>query len=249
VRLAFSVAAHLQPEVMIVDEVLAVGDVAFQQKCLGKMEDASVEGRTVIFVSHNMAAVSHLCPRAILLDNGGIVADGDTDDVVRQYLATAVDSDAVVLADRADRRGSGILRATSLAMRAAEAGGAPRTGDATEIEIAYEAAAGAKLENVAVVLGLDTVYGQRVTTLDTEMTGTTFGELASEGVLSCSIPALTLNEGRYHVTVYITVNGLIADWVIKAGILTVHTGDFFDSGRSLEPHDGLVVVDHTWRAR
>ena len=67
--------------------------------------------------------------------------------------------------------------------------------------------------------------------------------------MSCSIPALTLNEGGYHVTVYITVNGLIADWVIKAGILTVHTGDFFDSGRSLEPHDGLVVVDHTWRAR
>ena len=71
VRLAFSVAAHLEPEVLIVDEVLAVGDVAFQQKCLGKMEDASGEGRTVIFVSHNMAAVSHLCPRAILLDNGG----------------------------------------------------------------------------------------------------------------------------------------------------------------------------------
>src|SRR5215208_2170710 len=82
VRLAFSVAAHLQPEVMIVDEVLAVGDVAFQQKCLGKMEDASGEGRTVIFVSHNMTAVSHLCPRAILLDNGTIVADGVTDDVV-----------------------------------------------------------------------------------------------------------------------------------------------------------------------
>ena len=206
------------------------------------------QGRTVLFVSHNMTAVSHLCPRAILLDSGRIVADGDTEEVVRRYLATAVDSDAIQLADRADRRGSGILRATSLAMRAADVGGAPRTGDATEIEIAYEAEPGERLENVAVVLGLDTAYGQRIMTLDTEMTGSTFDALASEGMFACSIPALTLNEGRYHVTVYITVNGVIADWVIKAGILTVHAGDFFDSGRALEPHDGLVVVDHTWRA-
>ena len=249
VRLAFSVAAHLQPEVMIVDEVLAVGDVAFQQKCLGKMEDASGEGRTVIFVSHNMAAVSHLCPRAILLDNGGIVADGNTDDVVRQYLATAVDSDAVLLADRVDRRGSGVLRATSLAMRAADAGGAPRTGDATEIEIAYEAAAGAKLENVAVVLGLDTVYGQRVTTLDTEMTGTTFGDLASDGVLSCSIPALDPERGpvpRHGVH-----HGQRADRGLgdqSGDPHRPHRG-LLRLGSFLEPHDGLVVVDHTWRAR
>ena len=134
-------------------------------------------------------------------------------------------------------------------MRAADAGGAPRTGDATEIEIAYEAAAGTRLENVGVALSIDTAYGQRVTTLDTDLTGGAFEELPSEGVVTCSIPALTLTEGRYHVTVFITVSGVIADWVIKAGILTVHGGDFFDSGRSLDPHDGLFVVDHSWRAR
>jgi ABC-type polysaccharide/polyol phosphate transport system ATPase subunit len=86
VRLAFAVAAHLEPEIMVVDEVLAVGDVEFQKKCLGKMQAVGKEGRTIIFVSHNMAAISKLCQRAILLDGGRILADGSTDLVVGRYL-------------------------------------------------------------------------------------------------------------------------------------------------------------------
>ena len=86
VRLAFAVAAHLQPEILLVDEVLAVGDAEFQKKCLGKMEDVTREGRTVIFVSHNMAAVRSLCPRSILLDQGRVVMDGPTADVLHHYL-------------------------------------------------------------------------------------------------------------------------------------------------------------------
>lgn len=90
VRLAFAVAAHLEPEILIVDEVLAVGDLAFQQKCLGKMQDvASGQGRTVLFVSHNMAAVKSLCSRAVLLDHGQVVVDGDADSVVTQYIQGA----------------------------------------------------------------------------------------------------------------------------------------------------------------
>ncbi len=88
VRLAFSVAAHLQPEILLVDEVLAVGDAEFQKKCLGKMEDVTQEGRTVLLVSHNMAAVKGLCQRTILLDGGEIVKDGPTQEVVRQYLGS-----------------------------------------------------------------------------------------------------------------------------------------------------------------
>ena len=88
VRLAFSVAAHLEPEIMIIDEVLAVGDSDFQKKCLNKMEDVGQEGRTVLFVSHNMQAVSRLCERAILLDAGGIVKDGPSDQIIRDYLTS-----------------------------------------------------------------------------------------------------------------------------------------------------------------
>jgi lipopolysaccharide transport system ATP-binding protein len=86
VRLAFSVAAHLEPEILLVDEVLAVGDAEFQRRCLGRMEDMSGTGRTILFVSHNMQAINQLCDRAILLEGGGIAADGQTAEVVTRYL-------------------------------------------------------------------------------------------------------------------------------------------------------------------
>lgn len=90
VRLAFAVAAHLEPEILVVDEVLAVGDAAFQKKCLGKMGEVARTGRTVLFVSHNMAAVRALCTRAILLQSGEIVADGDTEAIVEQYMSQSL---------------------------------------------------------------------------------------------------------------------------------------------------------------
>src|SRR5574339_509516 len=89
VRLAFSVAAHLEPEILLIDEVLAVGDVAFQRKSLGKMENVSQQGRTVIFVSHNMNALQRLCPRSVLLDHGKLIAQGDTSNIIEQYLSVA----------------------------------------------------------------------------------------------------------------------------------------------------------------
>jgi lipopolysaccharide transport system ATP-binding protein len=90
VRLAFAVAAHLEPEILIIDEVLAVGDAEFQKKCLNKMEAVGSEGRTVLFVSHNMAAVTRLCTRGILLSSGGVIADGDTHDIVSSYLTSGL---------------------------------------------------------------------------------------------------------------------------------------------------------------
>jgi lipopolysaccharide transport system ATP-binding protein len=87
VRLAFSVAAHLEPEIMLMDEVLAVGDNAFKEKCLNKMKAVASEGRTVLFVSHDMKAIEEFCDRAIYLSNGKIVIDGETEKVVSQYLA------------------------------------------------------------------------------------------------------------------------------------------------------------------
>jgi lipopolysaccharide transport system ATP-binding protein len=89
VRLAFAVAAHLEPEILIIDEVLAVGDAEFQKKCLGKMKDVAGEGRTILFVSHNMAAVKSLCTSAILLESGEIVANGNVDSVLEKYLASS----------------------------------------------------------------------------------------------------------------------------------------------------------------
>lgn len=100
VRLAFAVAAHLEPEILLVDEVLAVGDVSFQEKCLGKMRDVTREGRTVVFVSHNLAAVRSLCPRALVLESGKLVFDGPTDDAVHRYLAGGAGKTAAVVEGR-----------------------------------------------------------------------------------------------------------------------------------------------------
>ena len=103
-RLAFSVAAHLDPEILLVDEVLAVGDATFQRKCLEKMEDVGRRGRTVLFVSHNMQAIARLCPRTILLDSGGVAVDGPSHKVVASYLSSDIGTTA-------ERRWSGSRRA------------------------------------------------------------------------------------------------------------------------------------------
>src|SRR5690606_9125304 len=129
VRLAFAVAAHLEPEILIVDEVLAVGDAEFQARCLGKMRDvASGGGRTVLFVSHNLAAVESLCTRGILLRGGRLAGQGTAEQVVRAYLgeleARAGSSD---VAGRADRRGAGLVRLAAVEARG-EGGGALATG-------------------------------------------------------------------------------------------------------------------------
>jgi homopolymeric O-antigen transport system ATP-binding protein len=126
VRLAFAVAAHLEPDILIVDEVLAVGDASFQRKCLGKMGEVSNEGRTVLFVSHNMSAIRSLTPRAIWLDHGRIAGDGDADGVISEYLnTTAGPEEALIdLSDERFRRGAkattGRARFESLALLSAD---------------------------------------------------------------------------------------------------------------------------------
>lgn len=111
IRLAFAVAAHLEPEIMIVDEVLAVGDAEFQKKCLQKMQDVATSGRTVLFVSHNMASIATLCKRVILLDKGTIRAYGPTEEIIDQY-STMVESEAIDLTDYKRRVGTGDVRFT-----------------------------------------------------------------------------------------------------------------------------------------
>src|SRR5580700_10185393 len=112
VRLAFAVAAHLEPEILIIDEVLAVGDAVFQKKCLGKMQDVAADGRTVLFVSHDLAAVEKLCSRAILLESGRCLTDGPTAQTIAQYQASTVQAASLDLATRTDRRGAGLVRFT-----------------------------------------------------------------------------------------------------------------------------------------
>jgi lipopolysaccharide transport system ATP-binding protein len=123
VRLAFAVAAHLEPEILFVDEVLAVGDVAFQKKCLGKMGNVARQGRTVVFVSHNMAAINALCSRCVILNAGAVEFDGPTDKATARYYAESLRIDSGWDLSSRQREGSGKARFTSIHVQALDAGG------------------------------------------------------------------------------------------------------------------------------
>jgi lipopolysaccharide transport system ATP-binding protein len=139
VRLGFAVAAFLEPEILVIDEVLSVGDAEFQKRSLGKMGEVSKSGRTVLFVSHNMAAVENLCSRGIVLEKGRMRFDGDASETVQEYLRNR-DTLGVDLRDRTDREGSGEIRVTNISLR--DKNGHPidivSSGQALDIVLEYE---------------------------------------------------------------------------------------------------------------
>jgi lipopolysaccharide transport system ATP-binding protein len=164
-RLAFAVAAHLEPDILLVDEVLAVGDAEFQKRSLGKMRDATGEGRTVIFVSHNMASIRMLCHSAILLDYGRVRADGDVDTVITEYLSThAKAAPSGVIAREAPRIGSGEATFTRVALL--DRDGRPRTelylGQPLTVDVELQAAR--PIPAAMLELGISGLDGTRVTT-------------------------------------------------------------------------------------
>jgi lipopolysaccharide transport system ATP-binding protein len=241
VRLGFSVAAHLEPEVLIVDEVLSVGDLAFQQKCIGRMSEVAGGGRTVLFVSHNLGAVAALCSQAIYLSDGEIEAQGPTREVIDRYVGDVQSTARVDVRDRTDREGDGRLRFTEVCI-----GGGPSlmSGDDCEISLRYEAAPGPGIVRVS----LD-VYGSLAEPLfhcDNHMTGDFIEGLAAEGEFTCTIPRLPLSPGHYTISVFSEVDGKIADWVHHAAVLEVLEGDFFRRGRVPREVHGALYVDHRW---
>jgi lipopolysaccharide transport system ATP-binding protein len=237
VRLGFAVAAHLEPEILIVDEVLAVGDASFQRKCLAKMGDVSQQGRTVLFVSHNMPAVESLCSSGILLEHGQIAHAGTAGEVVRRYLETVTERGEVPVASRTDRQGDGRLRFVGIDADL-------RTGTDSEIRLRYEGQQG--LRNVDVAVGLFTTRGEGAAHLSTNATAGTFESLPTSGSLACLLPGLPLLPGTYSMNVYCTVNGEVADWVTDAAVVEVAEGDVYGTGRLPPAGYGSIALRHSW---
>jgi lipopolysaccharide transport system ATP-binding protein len=201
VRLAFAVAAHLEPEVLIVDEVLAVGDAEFQKKCLGRMQDvARGDGRTVLFVSHNMDAVQRLCTRAVLLEGGRAVAAGPTAGIVAQYLArTEAPSSAGAWIDLSsvEHTGSGLARVVQARYRSEAdlAGGQPYPDGPLTIGLAIQTTAACVIPSLAVTLY--DMQGTKLVNADTVATGRTLRLAPGTHHLTLRIPAVHLNPGVY----------------------------------------------------
>jgi lipopolysaccharide transport system ATP-binding protein len=249
-RLAFAVAAHLEPQILLVDEVLAVGDAGFQKKCLGKMRDVGSSGRTILFVSHNLAAVTSLCARAILIDAGRLVRTGSPQDIVHEYLAAFEASGTQSVAERSDRYGDGRLRVTHVTVTDGRGRpcGALRSGEPGAVVMRYRSDHSERLRNVLVNLYLLTPWGERICDFQTDFVSGNFDEIPPDGEFVCRIPRVALQPGSYPFTFRVYSSERCAlDIVERAGEVRVEAGDFYGSGR--EGERGIVFMDHRWECR
>jgi len=247
VRLAFAVAAHLQPEILIVDEVLAVGDAEFQAKCLGKMQDVAQQGRTVLFVSHNLAAIQALCSRAILLEGGKLTQQGEPVEVIGSYLKKNWALAEQELAGREDRTGNGAIRfaAVEFQNESGERQDGLQTGQTGVINLLIDNPNREERQGVAINVGVSDEQGTRVCLLSTTMSDSSTGSIPSEGgVVRFELPKVPLVAGRYSLTLYATVQNDVADWVIDAAVMDVTEGDYFGTGRMPPAGQGKVLVSH-----
>lgn len=250
VRLAFAVAAHLEPEILLVDEVLAVGDVAFQRKCLGKMENISgSEGKTVLFVSHQMAAIQRLCCRSVLLADGQVIEYGKTDDVVTRYMVLSEHLTLNNLLDRHDRKGNGRIRFVSVRLYSEkyEPVNILKAGQNAHIRLFFQNK-GEDLHNFSIDIGIDDSSGNRIAVLSTEIAGKTFDKVPIEVcAVDINIERLPLTGGTYWYTIYSTLNGEIADWIRHAGFFTVEAHDYYGSGKMPSRGQGPVLLDYNFQ--
>jgi len=247
VRLAFAVAAHLEPEILIIDEVLSVGDAAFQKKCLAKMRNVAKQGRTVLFVSHNMAAIQGFCSKCYLLSSGQVVAEGSPRTVVEQYLSDVSLGTPAALGERKDRQGSGEIQFSGVSIL--DGKGHPidmaSSGQDIQIAVSYRARDNKPVSRLDVHITFYTAFGQFMFNCSSEGSGYSFDVLPPTGQLVCHIPELPLAPGRYDFNLFSTVGGITADWISEAGYLSVVSGDYFGTGQ-LKTHEDGFLVKHNW---
>jgi lipopolysaccharide transport system ATP-binding protein len=251
-RLGFAVAAHLEPDVLIVDEVLAVGDAAFQKKCLSAMQDLRGGGRTVLFVSHNMTAVENLCSRCIWIANGRIDLDGPTHEVVEKYMASfaSAGSASSELAAVDGRGGSGEIRYTRVEFRSVDGTlqTVTRCGKSLVLRLCYHARQ--PVDKPAFTLRIQTDLGTLVTATGTWHHGLDIPSLpAGDGYIELEIAELNLMPGRYYLSLSVDNWGThhFYDILENAVYLDVEEASIYGSGRRLDSRFGLVFFPQRWR--
>jgi lipopolysaccharide transport system ATP-binding protein len=244
-RLAFAVAAHLETEILLVDEVLAVGDASFQRKCLGKMSAVAKQGRTVVFVSHNTAAILSLCGRATWLDAGKVRDDGETSDVVQHYLKSMSATEGVPLQQRTDRKGDGSARFVSLRIESADPDQVIRPGSRWKVSLRYRSEQ--PLQRADFCLSVyDYILGCRIFELDSEVTGGMTDPLPAEGTVTCLTDPVNLSPGRCYVNATLMKNGVVADYVQHALSFDVEVADVHGTGKLPARNHVINVIKHSW---
>ncbi len=239
VRLAFAVAAHLDPEILIVDEVLAVGDAEFQKKCLGKMGDVASEGRTVLFVSHNMVAVQNLCPQTILLEQGKFVRMGDSESVVSDYLANSRESNTF-FSNESERIGNHRIFIENFSLSPSS----PRTG--LPIKCVLDISA---VENESITadfsISFMTESGNKIFQLHSGHVGAGLIVGSRRTQVIAELDSLPLTPGKYRVNLWIGSGKMVYDWIPEAYTFDVDPGSF-ENGVFIDNRGYPVVMPAKW---
>jgi lipopolysaccharide transport system ATP-binding protein len=251
VRLGFAVAAHLEPEILIVDEVLAVGDAEFQAKCLGKMKDVAGQGRTVLFVSHNMAAVRTLCSNGVVIDGGQVAYRGPTENAIAGYLGNALTPHDIAT-KATDREGDGKIRVVglSLANNKGEIINKLMSGQLAQIQIDYEVKADENVERVIASVQCFTASGTPVFLQHNYFYNVEFGKLSGEGTFFCEFERFPLPAGQYFLSISLMAGGGSSysyhDRIENAMPFTVIAGTFFPNGVAPGQTHATCLVDANW---
>lgn len=247
VRLGFAVAAHLLPDILIVDEVLAVGDQEFQQKCIGKMQEiAGGQERTVLFVSHNMGAIASLCTEVVWMNRGRLHKKGQTNTIIDEYMSSFTDKAGIPLSERTDRQGTGEAKLKRFYM--ANSNGEPLdtilSGSPCQIVFEYEA-----IRPLRHPIFMCTAYnrvGQPLTHFRSTFSKNQYDELPASGKVVCHVERWPLTQGLFRFNAAITERSGPLDHVEGAATLSVDPGDYFETNRSQQYLQETCLIDQTW---
>lgn len=239
VRLGFAVAAFLEPEILIVDEVLAVGDADFQKRAIGKMQEISKgEGRTVLFVSHNMGSIKSLCDRTILLENGQIIFDGDTNDCINKYLSNSKNEIGKELLNIKNRLGNGKLRFSNFSIYNAKNNNISEaiSGEYLKIRIDFKTYEKIDFKKLIICINIKDNYDNVITSFVTDEMGIEFND-PNENILEIITPQLMLRGGQYYFRLLAmegdTQKENFLDDIENAFSLNVISSDYWSSGKTL----------------
>jgi lipopolysaccharide transport system ATP-binding protein len=249
-RLAFAVAAHLDPEILIVDEVLAVGDAAFQKKCLGKMEDVRKQGRTVLFVSHQLAAIDKICSRAIMLRSGRVNFDGGTKSALNHYLKDLESNTKDLSLENIPRTGTGDIRLKGFSVEHPTGTNlsAILSGEEVVLVFHYVKTTDKQFENVSIGFSIHTALGEILSIFYSDYTGSVFSFLPAVGKFKCRIKNFPFSIGRYYIGARIIADGVEIDWPSEfIGTIEVTAGDFYGGGGNVHNNIGTVLLKGDWQ--
>lgn len=246
VRLAFAVAAHLDPEILIIDEVLAVGDAEFQKRCLGKMNEVSRSGRTVLFVSHNMAAVEGLCSRAILVEKGCIVMTGPARSVVDSYLRTATTVRPFVdLSAHPNRPTGSRARVTMLRLSSNNGDEAIlRIGSDLYVDISFAQLPRETADTVS--FSINNTRGICVATCNSRIQSGLKIPAAGVVTVRCTVREIRLTPGIYTIDISIKRHGRLLDYVPAAGTFEIAPTDTYGTGKLVSDLKGILQPKTEW---